>query len=355
MTPINLSYVWNLGSMLGFLLLVQIVSGVLLSFHYQSGSVKTFNSVIEISREVNKGWLLRNTHANGASMMFLCIYLHIGKALFYGSYNKTKLWFSGLIILILVMATAFLGYVLPWGQMSFWGATVITNFFSAVPYVGNQIVWWVWGGFSVSEPTLNRFFGLHFLLPFIILGFVVLHIFLLHKEGSNNEAGIEGRTSNTTFHPYYTTKDLLGFYILMIMFSILIFFFPWELGESENFIENNPLSTPEHIVPEWYFLFAYAVLRCIPNKLMGLISLILTILVLFTIPVYKESNVKSSSFKPITKVFLFCFLTDFILLTWIGGKPVEGVYINLSIYFSIAYFVTIYFTTGKLPKLEKLF
>ena len=265
-SPVALSYMWNFGSLLGLCLVVQIITGIFLAMHYCSDASLAFKTVVHIMRDVNYGWAIRLIHANGASMFFLCVYMHIARGFYYGSYLRTKLWASGLLLFVLMMATAFLGYVLPWGQMSFWGATVITNFFSAIPYVGDSIVFWLWGGFSVGNATLTRFFSFHYLFPFIIAALVIVHLIILHEQGSNNPNGTGNDSDKVSFHPYFIVKDLYGFFLLGILFSFFVFFYPNYLGDAENFIASNPLVTPIHIVPEWYFLFAYAILRAIPNK-----------------------------------------------------------------------------------------
>ena len=306
--------------------------------HYISDSNVAFNSVFHIVRDVNNGWLIRYIHANGASFFFIFVYVHIAKAIYYGGYLRVSLWISGIAIFFIMMGTAFLGYVLPWGQMSFWGATVITNFASAIPYIGKNIVYWVWGGFSVGAPTLSRFFAFHFILPFILSAMVIIHLILLHVNGSSNPLGLKNNYDFTSFHPYFLVKDLHGLVIASIFFSIIIFWFPNYLGDAENFIQANPLVTPVHIVPEWYFLFAYAILRWVPNKLLGLICLVLSILALCLLPFLHTSRKQSLSFRPIGKIFFWWFIFNFILLTWLGMKLVEYPYFNASIISSILYF-----------------
>ncbi len=337
-SPSSISYMWNFGFLLGFCLIVQIITGIFLAMHYCSDISLAFASIVHITRDVNYGFLLKYLHANGASAFFLCVYIHIARGFYYGSYLKTHLWYSGVTIYAIMMLTAFIGYVLPWGQMSFWGATVITNFLSAVPYIGNDIVQWVWGGFSVSNATLNRFFSLHYLFPFILAGLILVHIVLLHTAGSNNPIGLNPNSDKIPFHVYYTIKDIYGVILLSILLIILIFYLPNLLGDAENFIKANPLVTPIHIMPEWYFLFAYAILRAIPNKLGGVIALIASILVLFLLPIIHTSKIKSMTFKPIGKLIYWIFMFNFIFLTWIGSKPVENPYIFLGQISSILYF-----------------
>lgn len=327
-TPKNLSYFWNLGSIAGIALVIQMITGIFLAMHYTPETTIAFNSVEHIMRDVNYGWLLRNIHAVGASMFFLAIYIHIMRGVYYGSYKSPRelLWFLGVIIFLTTMATAFMGYVLPWGQMSFWGATVITNLFSAIPVVGESIVNWLWGGFSVDNPTLNRFFALHYLLPFIIVGLVALHLVALHQHGSNNPTGVEVKSTKDTipFHPYYTIKDFLGFGVYFILFAYFIFFEPDYLNHPDNFIPANPMVTPAHIVPEWYFLPFYAILRSIPNKLAGVVAMLSSILILFALPWLDKSPVKSLNYRPLSRFFFWIFIADSLLLGYIGGQPAEG-------------------------------
>lgn len=336
--PSNISYLWNFGSLLGFCLAIQIITGIFLAMHYCADISLAFSSVLHITRDVNYGFLLKYLHANGASAFFICVYIHIGRGLYYGSYLKQHLWFSGILIFLIMMLTAFIGYVLPWGQMSFWGATVITNFVSAIPYIGNDIVQWIWGGFSVSNATLNRFYSLHYLFPFILAGLAFIHIVLLHSLQSNSPTGINPNTDKIPFHIYYTTKDLYGALLLSLLIAFLIFFIPNYLGDPENFINANPLVTPIHIMPEWYFLFAYAILRAIPNKLGGVIALVASILILFPLPYIHTSKIKSITFRPLAKTFYWIFIANFILLTWIGSKPVEDPFIFIGQVASIIYF-----------------
>lgn len=337
-TPSSISYLWNFGSLLGFCLVIQILTGIFLAMHYCADVSIAFSSVVHIMRDVNYGFILKFLHANGASAFFICVYIHIARGLYYGSYLKTHLWFSGISLFLIMMLTAFIGYVLPWGQMSFWGATVITNFVSAVPYIGNDIVQWIWGGFSVSNATLNRFFSLHYLFPFILVGLMIIHIVLLHEAGSNSPVGLNPNSDKVQFHIYFTAKDAYGFALLAILISILVFFIPNVLGDPENFIKANPLVTPIHIMPEWYFLFAYAILRAIPNKLGGVIALVLSIVILAILPIVHTSKLKGLAFRPLAKIFYWIFMANFILLTWIGSKPVEEPFILIGQISSIIYF-----------------
>jgi len=337
-SPSSISYLWNFGSLLGLCLVIQILTGIFLAMHYCADTTVAFSSIVHIMRDVNYGFVLKYLHANGASAFFICVYIHIARGLYYGSYLKHHLWFSGISLFLIMMLTAFIGYVLPWGQMSFWGATVITNFLSAVPYIGNDIVQWVWGGFSVSGATLNRFFSLHYLFPFVIAGLVIIHLALLHEKGSNNPTGLNPNSDKVPFHIYFTTKDAYGFILLLILISVLIFFIPNTLGDPENFIKANPLVTPVHIMPEWYFLFAYAILRAIPNKLGGVIALVLSILILAILPIIHTSKWRTLTFRPIGKLFYWIFMANFILLTWIGSKPVEKPFIFIGQISSIIYF-----------------
>jgi ubiquinol-cytochrome c reductase cytochrome b subunit len=344
-TPKNLSYWWTFGSLAGVMLVVQIVSGIVLSMHYTAHVDLAFNSVEHIMRDVNYGWLLRYMHSNGASMFFIVVYLHMFRGLYYGSYKAPRelLWWLGLVIFLLMMATAFMGYVLPWGQMSFWGATVITNLFGAIPVVGDTIVTWLWGGFSVDNPTLNRFFSLHFLLPFVIVGVVILHIWALHTHGSNNPTGIEikDKQDSIPFHPYYTVKDLFGLGIFLIVFSAFLFYAPNYLGHPDNYIPANPLVTPAHIVPEWYFLPFYAILRAVPDKLGGVLLMFGAIAVLFALPWLDKSRVRSARFRPIYKQLFWIFVIDCVILTYVGGKPAEEPYILIGRLATVYYFLHI--------------
>nr|YP_010254898.1 cytochrome b [Cuneopsis celtiformis]QUA05837.1 cytochrome b [Cuneopsis celtiformis] len=348
--PINLSTWWNFGSLLGLCLVTQIVTGLFLAMHYTSSVDLAFYSVSHISRDVNYGWLMRTIHANGASFFFVCIYLHTGRGMYYGSYLAKETWNIGIVLLFLTMATAFLGYVLPWGQMSFWGATVITNLLSAIPYIGKTLVYWLWGGFSVSNATLSRFFVLHFVLPFIIVAFVVIHLLFLHETGSNNPLGISSNVNLIPFHIYYTSKDVVGFIFLLAALTFICLFSPNLLTDPENYIPANPLSTPVHIQPEWYFLFAYAILRSIPNKLGGVVALLMSILMLIFMPVLHYNIMRSNTFYPMNQTLFWLFLSIFIVLTWIGKQPVEDPFILIGQAFSAFYFM--FFTVS--PMLSKL-
>nr|ADE62081.1 cytochrome b [Barbus balcanicus] len=336
--PSNISVWWNFGSLLGLCLATQILTGLFLAMHYTSDISTAFSSVVHICRDVNYGWLIRNMHANGASFFFLCIYMHIARGLYYGSYLYKETWNIGVVLLLLVMATAFVGYVLPWGQMSFWGATVITNLFSAVPYMGDMLVQWIWGGFSVDNATLTRFFAFHFLLPFIIAAATILHLLFLHETGSNNPIGLNSDADKISFHPYFTYKDLLGFVVMLLALTLLALFSPNLLGDPENFTPANPLVTPPHIQPEWYFLFAYAILRSIPNKLGGVLALLFSILVLMLVPLLHTSKQRGLTFRPVTQFLFWTLVADMTILTWIGGMPVEHPFIIIGQIASALYF-----------------
>ena len=362
-TPKNLSYAWNLGSIAGVALLIQIITGVLLSMHYTPHADHAFDSVERIMRDVPGGWLIRYLHAVGASMFFIAIYLHIARAFFYGSYKKPReiLWFVGILIFLLMMASAFLGYVLPWGQMSFWGATVITNLFSSIdsiiPGLGTKIVQFLWGGYSVDNPTLNRFFALHFLLPLVLVGVVMLHLIALHTHGSNNPSGVEvkdEKKDTIPFHPYYTVKDFFGFGIYFIIFFYFTFFMPNSLGHPDNYIPADPLVTPPHIVPEWYFLPFYAILRAVPSKLGGVVLMFGAILIWFLLPWLDRSKVKSGKFRPLFKPFYWIFIFNFVFLGWLGAKPAEGVYILMGQFATTYYFLYFLVILPLLPRFEKI-
>nr|WFG63807.1 cytochrome b [Microtus arvalis] len=339
--PSNISSWWNFGSLLGLCLIVQILTGLFLAMHYTSDTATAFSSVAHICRDVNYGWLIRYMHANGASMFFICLFLHVGRGIYYGSYNMIETWNMGIVLLFAVMATAFMGYVLPWGQMSFWGATVITNLLSAIPYIGTTLVEWIWGGFSVDKATLTRFFAFHFILPFIITALVLVHLLFLHETGSNNPTGLNSDADKIPFHPYYTVKDFLGVLILLMAFMILTLFFPDILGDPDNYTPANPLNTPPHIKPEWYFLFAYAILRSIPNKLGGVLALILSIVILAFMPLLHTSKQRALTFRPFTQTMYWILVADLLVLTWIGGQPVEYPFIIIGQTASIAYFAII--------------
>nr|AIG23096.1 cytochrome b [Dorcopsulus vanheurni] len=340
-TPSNISAWWNFGSLLGACLIIQILTGLFLAMHYTSDTLTAFSSVAHICRDVNYGWLIRNLHANGASMFFMCLFIHVGRGIYYGSYLYKETWNIGVILLLTVMATAFVGYVLPWGQMSFWGATVITNLLSAIPYIGTTLVEWIWGGFSVDKATLTRFFAFHFILPFIITALVLVHLLFLHETGSNNPSGIDSNSDKIPFHPYYTIKDALGFTLMLLALLMLALFSPDMLGDPDNFSPANPLNTPPHIKPEWYFLFAYAILRSIPNKLGGVLALLASILILLLIPLLHTSKQRSLTFRPISQVLFWILTANLVTLTWIGGQPVEQPFIIIGQMASISYFLLI--------------
>jgi ubiquinol-cytochrome c reductase cytochrome b subunit len=354
-TPINLNYMWSFGSIAGFCLVIQILTGIFLAMHYTPNIELAFDSVEHIMRNVKNGWLLRYAHANGASMFFIVVYIHLFRGLYYGSYIEPRglLWCSGVIILLLMMATAFMGYVLPWGQMSFWGATVITNLFSAVPLIGQSIVELLWGGFSVGNPTLNRFFSLHYLMPFLIVGLVLIHLSLLHKDGSNNPLGINSNADTIPFYPYFYVKDLFSFLIFLFVFGLLVFFYPNSLGHSDNYIPANPLVTPAHIVPEWYFLPFYAILRSIPDKLGGVVAMIGSILILLVLPILNTSEIRSTKYRPFFGFFYWFLVLDFLILGWIGQKPVETPYIEVGMVATAFYFIFFIFLIPFLGLLEK--
>nr|YP_009485362.1 cytochrome b [Theretra japonica]AVR43447.1 cytochrome b [Theretra japonica] len=337
-TPSNISIWWNFGSLLALCLMIQILTGLFLTMYYTANIEMAFYSVNYICRNVNYGWMVRTLHANGASFFFICIYIHIGRGIYYESFNLMYTWFVGVIILFMLMATAFMGYVLPWGQMSFWGATVITNLLSAIPYLGNMLVNWIWGGFAVDNATLTRFYTFHFLLPFIILMLTMIHLMFLHQTGSNNPLGINSNLDKIPFHPFFTFKDLIGFIILIFMLTMLTLINPYLLGDPDNFIPANPLVTPIHIQPEWYFLFAYAILRSIPNKLGGVIALIMSILILIILPFTFNKKFQGLQFYPLNQMMFWFFITMIMLLTWIGARPVENPYVITGQILTILYF-----------------
>nr|YP_010852806.1 cytochrome b [Argestina inconstans]WGL40212.1 cytochrome b [Argestina inconstans] len=337
-TPSNISNWWNFGSLLALCLIIQIMTGLFLTMYYTANIEMAFHSVNYICRNVNYGWLIRTLHANGASFFFICIYFHIGRGIYYESFNLFYTWMIGVIILFLLMAAAFMGYVLPWGQMSFWGATVITNLLSAIPYLGTLLVNWIWGGFAVDNATLTRFYTFHFLLPFIILMMTMIHLLFLHQTGSNNPLGINSNIDKIPFHPFFTFKDLIGFIILISMLTLLTLMNPYLLGDPDNFIPANPLVTPIHIQPEWYFLFAYAILRSIPNKLGGVIALVMSILILIILPFTFNKKIQGIQFYPLNQMLFWFMITTIILLTWIGARPVENLYVITSQILTVFYF-----------------
>nr|YP_010868529.1 cytochrome b [Calinaga buddha]WGU20180.1 cytochrome b [Calinaga buddha] len=337
-TPINISSWWNFGSLLALCLIIQIITGLFLTMYYTANIELAFYSINYICRNVNYGWLIRTLHANGASFFFICIYLHIGRGIYYESFNLKYTWMIGVIILFLLMATAFMGYVLPWGQMSFWGATVITNLLSAIPYLGTLLVSWIWGGFAVDNATLTRFYTFHFLLPFIVLMMTMIHLLFLHQTGSNNPLGINSNLDKVPFHPFFTFKDLIGFIILIMLLTLLSLSNPYLLGDPDNFIPANPLVTPIHIQPEWYFLFPYAILRSIPNKLGGVITLIMSILILIILPFTFNKKIQGIQFYPLNQMLFWFMIMTIFLLTWIGARPVEEPYIITGQLLTVFYF-----------------
>nr|AII02506.1 cytochrome b [Alucita montana] len=337
-TPSNISLFWNFGSLLALCLMIQIISGLFLTMYYNANIEMAFYSVNYICRNVNYGWLIRNLHANGASFFFICIYIHIGRGIYYESFNLKYTWFVGIMILFMLMATAFVGYVLPWGQMSFWGATVITNLLSAIPYLGGMLVSWIWGGFAVDNATLTRFYTFHFLLPFILAMLTMIHLLFLHQTGSNNPLGMNSNLDKIPFHPYFTFKDLMGFLTLTLILFIILLTNPYMMGDPDNFIPANPLVTPIHIQPEWYFLFAYAILRSIPNKLGGVIALVMSILILVILPLTFNKKIQGIQFYPLNKILFWIMVTTIFLLTWIGARPVEDPYILCGQILTLVYF-----------------
>jgi ubiquinol-cytochrome c reductase cytochrome b subunit len=355
--PRNLNYWWNFGSLAGVILVIMIATGVVLAMHYQPNADLAFDSVERIMRDVNYGWLLRYIHANGASMFFLIVYIHLFRGLYYGSYKYPRelLWMLGVVILLLMMATAFMGYVLPWGQMSYWAATVITNLFSAIPVVGNDIVTLLWGGFTVGNPTLNRFYSLHYLLPFVIVAVVMLHLLALHQHGSNNPLGIDrrGPQDAITFHPYYTIKDLFGLCVFLLIFAVFIFYMPNALGHPDNNIPANPMVTPNHIVPEWYFLPYYAILRAVPNKLLGVILMFSSVLILLLLPWLDTSRVRSARYRPIYRLVSWLLPIDAVILGYVGSQPPAGFIVTLGQLATIYYFFHFLILIPLLGKIER--
>ncbi|NRG17624.1 cytochrome b/b6 [Rhizobiales bacterium] len=356
-TPKNLNYWWTFGGILFFVLVAQILTGVVLAMHYTASTAAGFDSVEHIMRNVNFGWLLRYLHANGASMFFIAVYIHMFRGMYYGSYKAPReiSWILGVIIFLIMMATAFMGYVLPWGQMSFWGATVITNLFSAIPLVGEEIRTFLWGGFSVDNPTLKRFFSLHYLLPFMIFGVALLHVWAFHTTGNNNPTGVQPKSKQDTvpFHPYYTVKDLFAIIVFMILFAWFAFYVPNYMGHPDNYIEANPLVTPAHIVPEWYFLPFYAILRAIPDKLGGVVAMFGSIAVLFVLPWLDTSKVRSGTFRPLFKQFFWIFGAVCVGLGYLGAQPAEGIYVILARILTAYYFAHFLIILPLLGFLEK--
>lgn len=337
--PRNISTFWNFGSLLGLCLITQIATGLFLAIHYSAHVDLAFSRVAHICRDVNYGWLLRTLHANGASFFFICLYLHIGRGIYFSSFINIHAWIVGVVILFIIIATAFLGYVLPWGQISFWGATVITNLFSAIPFIGTDLVQWIWGGFSVDNATLTRFFSFHFILPLIAAAMSIIHILFLHQAGANNPLGISRQPDKVPFHPYFTFKDIVGFIVILTALLLLTLLTPYLLGDPDNFIPANPLVTPPHIQPEWYFLFAYAILRSIPNKLGGVVALAASVAILIILPFTHLSKFQRMAFYPLNQSLFWMFVVVVLLLTWIGARPVEDPYILTGQILTISYFI----------------
>jgi len=353
-SPIALTYAWSFGSLAGICLVIQMVSGIFLAMHYTPHIDLAFSSVEHIMRDVPNGWLIRYIHANGASMFFIVVYAHICRGLYYGSYMEPRqlLWCSGVIIFLLMMGTAFTGYVLPWGQMSFWGATVITSMVTAIPVAGQPIVQWLWGGYTVGNPTLNRFFAIHFFLPFLIAGLTLIHLALLHKEGSNSPIGSDTGVDDVPFYPYFVSKDVFAFSCFLLFFAAFVFYFPNTLNHPDNYIPADPLQTPAHVVPEWYFLPYYAILRSIPHKVGGILAMGGSILVLLLIPFINTSDVRNTTYRPIFKFFFWLFLADFIILTWIGQKPVKDTFILVGQIATVYYFAFFFLIIPVVGKIE---
>jgi len=338
-SPSNISYIWNFGRLLGICLSTQIVTGLFLAIHFTGDTSIAFENISHISRDTNNGWIIRSIHANGARIFFILVYLHIGRGIYYSSFHLNNTWVTGVISILVLIGTAFLGYVLPWGQISFWGATVITNLLSALPYIGDTLTYWLWGGFSVNNATLTRFFALHFILPFILTFLIIIHIVCLHETGSNNPLRVPNNTDKVPFHPYFSWKDIFGTIILIIIFLIVVIIFPYKLSDPENFIPANSLRTPPHIQPEWYFLFAYAILRSIPNKLGGVIALFLSIIILLRLPITIKRIFNPISIYPYNKIIFWIFINIFLILTHLGACPVEAPYIKLRQLFTLRYFL----------------
>nr|UXO94125.1 cytochrome b [Dolichovespula lama] len=349
-TPVNINYWWNIGSLLGLALMIQLISGIFLSMHYCPSIDSAFNSIVLIMQDMNYGWIMRIIHSNGASIFFICLYIHIGRGIYYQSFNLTHTWIIGVMIFLFTMMTAFLGYVLPWGQMSFWGATVITNLLSAIPYIGQMLVEWIWGGFAVDLPTLNRFYSFHFIMPFIILFMVIIHLTYLHETGSSNPMGINSNIYKIIFHKYFSLKDSITFIMLLIMFFIFMFQYPFILSDPDNFIKANPMITPIHIKPEWYFLFAYAILRGIPNKLGGVLALLFSILILLILPFHNSPKKFNMKFNPLYQIAFWMLFSTFCMLTWLGGMEIESPFIELTQIYSLIYFM-IFFSLNWLNKM----
>nr|YP_009183457.1 cytochrome b [Dermacentor nuttalli]ALM88067.1 cytochrome b [Dermacentor nuttalli]UNO54260.1 cytochrome b [Dermacentor silvarum] len=338
-TPSNISYMWNFGSLLGFCLMAQIITGLFLSMNFSSDISTAFSMISHIQRDVNNGWLIRSIHANGASLFFIFLYFHVARGIYYSSFHFFKVWLSGIMIIFILMATAFLGYILPWGQMSFWGATVITNLISAIPYIGSSMTYWIWGGFSVDNNTLIRFFSLHFLLPFILLFMVLIHITLIHEKGSSNPLGISMNIDKIPFHPYFSIKDILGIFTILIMFSLIVIVYPYNLMDAENFNISNPMITPPHIQPEWYFLFAYAILRSIPNKLGGVVALMMSIIIIVSFSFSMNKKMSSFYFNNLNKILFWFLVNCFLMLTYLGAMPIEYPYDFMSKIYTSLYFL----------------
>jgi ubiquinol-cytochrome c reductase cytochrome b subunit len=353
-TPIALTYAWSFGALAGICLVIQMISGIFLAMHYTPNIDLAFSSVEYIMRDVNNGWFIRYVHANGASMFFIVVYFHIFRGLYYGSYMapREQLWFSGVLLFVLMMGTAFTGYVLPWGQMSFWGATVITSLVTVIPLAGQPIVEWLWGGYTVNNPTLNRFFSMHFTLPFVIAGLTLIHLSLLHKEGSNSPIGSDTGVDDIPFYPYFFAKDLFAFFCFLFVFAFFVFYFPNVLNHPDNCIPADPLKTPAHVVPEWYFLPFYAILRSIPHKAGGITAMGGSIIVLFLLPFIYSSEIRNTTYRPIFKFFYWLFVTDFIMLMWLGQKPVTDTYVIAGQIATLYYFIFFTFGISLIGKIE---